>query len=56
MLTFRDHLRTHPDDRDRYAQTKTDLAAQTWAYMQDYADAKTAIVQDILRRASSADA
>jgi GrpB-like predicted nucleotidyltransferase (UPF0157 family) len=56
MLIFRDHLRTHPEDRDRYAEEKAELAARTWAYMQDYADAKTAIVQDILKRASSADA
>ena len=48
MLAFRDHLRAHPDDRARYATEKRRLAAQKWTYIQDYADAKTAVVQEIL--------
>jgi len=31
--------------------TKSTLAARTSAYVQDYADAKTAVVEEILRRA-----
>ena len=52
MLTFRDWLRTHDDDRDLYAATKRDLAARNWKYVQHYADAKTAIVTQILARAT----
>ena len=50
-VVFRDWLRGHPDDRDRYAETKRQLAGQPWGYIQNYADAKTEIVIDILRRA-----
>ncbi len=48
MLGFRDYLRTNPAARDRYAQTKRDLAAQTWTHVQHYADAKTEVVEAIL--------
>ena len=52
MLTFRDHLRTHPDDRELYSRTKIELSKQHWKYTQNYADAKTAVIEDILSRAS----
>ncbi len=48
MLRFRDRLRTHPEDRDRYAAVKRELAAREWEYVQDYADAKSAVVEEIL--------
>ena len=48
MCAFRDHLRRHPADRDRYAAEKRRLAALPWTYIQDYADTKSAIVQEIL--------
>jgi len=51
MLAFRDWLRSHEEDRLLYERAKRELAAQTWTYVQDYADAKTAIVNDILTRA-----
>lgn len=51
MLAFRDHLRADARDRDRYAATKNELAARTWAYVQDYADAKSDVVADIMTRA-----
>lgn len=51
MLGFRDWLRTHDDDRDRYAATKRDLSTEEWCYVQDYADAKTAVVEEILTKA-----
>ncbi|HSO92927.1 MAG TPA: GrpB family protein [Candidatus Dormibacteraeota bacterium] len=54
MLQFRDWLRTHDDDRRRYQETKQQLAAQDWAYVQNYADAKSAIVEEILARAGRA--
>lgn len=55
MLTFRDWLRTHVDDRLLYEQAKRELASRTWRNVQNYADAKTSVVQEILRRASRAE-
>ena len=52
MLAFRDRLRNSEVDRDRYANTKRALARREWKYVQDYADAKTAAIQDILTRGS----
>ena len=54
LLAFRDWLRTHDDDRKLYERTKQELAARTWKYMQNYADAKSEIVNDILARARTA--
>jgi GrpB-like predicted nucleotidyltransferase (UPF0157 family) len=51
MLAFRDWLRSHPDDRGLYEQTKRSLAAARWEHVQDYADAKSAVVAEILQRA-----
>jgi len=51
MLTFRDWLRTHENDKGLYEKSKHRLARQTWKYTQHYADAKTEVVQEILRRA-----
>lgn len=51
MLAFRDHLRAHPDERDRYLATKRDLAARDWEFMQQYANAKSEVVEGILARA-----
>jgi GrpB-like predicted nucleotidyltransferase (UPF0157 family) len=52
MLGFRDHLRTNEADRALYESTKRALAAQTWAYVQHYADAKSAVVEEIIGRVS----
>jgi len=51
MVLFRDRLRENPDDRDRYAAAKRELAARDWKYVQQYADAKTAVVAEIMARA-----
>ena len=51
MLAFRDWLRSHVDDRLLYEQTKRELASRTWRHVQNYADAKTKVVQEILDRA-----
>ena len=51
MLLFRDHLRASAEDRELYARTKRELAAYPWKYVQQYADAKTAVVQEIKERA-----
>lgn len=53
-LAFRDWLRAHPDDRDRYAATKRSLARRYWETMDDYADAKDAIVAAIHARIEAA--
>jgi aminoglycoside phosphotransferase (APT) family kinase protein len=50
MLRFRDRLRTHDDERELYERTKRELAAREWRYTQEYADAKTAVVEAILER------
>jgi len=54
MLAFRDWLRSHDDDRELYERAKRELAAREWKYVQNYADAKSAVVGDILARAVSA--
>jgi GrpB-like predicted nucleotidyltransferase (UPF0157 family) len=51
MLAFRDRLRTHDDERERYLATKRELAARHWIYIQDYADAKGEVVEGIIGRA-----
>jgi GrpB-like predicted nucleotidyltransferase (UPF0157 family) len=51
MLAFRDWLRITPGDRDLYARCKRGVAQQDWKYIQDYADAKTAVIEEILARA-----
>ena len=53
MLAFRDWLRTHDDDRDLYLNTKRELAAREWRHVQNYADAKSAVVTEINARAQS---
>jgi GrpB-like predicted nucleotidyltransferase (UPF0157 family) len=54
MVAFRDWLRTHDDDRELYESAKRDLAAREWKYVQNYADAKSEIVRQILARALAA--
>jgi GrpB-like predicted nucleotidyltransferase (UPF0157 family) len=51
MVGFRDWLRTHDDDRDLYERTKRELLTRSWEYVQNYADAKTAVVEEIMARA-----
>jgi GrpB-like predicted nucleotidyltransferase (UPF0157 family) len=51
MLLFRDWLRANEADRELCARTKRELAATEWKYVQNYADAKTAVVEEILARA-----
>jgi GrpB-like predicted nucleotidyltransferase (UPF0157 family) len=52
MTAFRDHLRANQADRDLYERTKRDLARRTWTYTQDYADAKSDVVEEIISRAA----
>jgi GrpB-like predicted nucleotidyltransferase (UPF0157 family) len=51
MVAFRDWLRTHDDDRELYERAKRELAAREWKHVQNYADAKSLVVEDILSRA-----
>jgi GrpB-like predicted nucleotidyltransferase (UPF0157 family) len=51
ILMFRDWLRSNPADRDLYAQTKRALAQEEWKYTQNYADAKTAVIEEIIAHA-----
>jgi len=51
MLVFRDHLRTHDADRATYERAKRELATRTWATVQDYANAKSDVVAEIMGRA-----
>jgi GrpB-like predicted nucleotidyltransferase (UPF0157 family) len=48
---FRDWLRTNAADRQLYASHKLALAEKQWKYVQNYADAKTAVIEEIIRRA-----
>ena len=51
MLVFRDWLRANESDRELYERTKRELAQNRWKYGQNYADAKTAVVEEIMARA-----
>ncbi len=50
MLAFRDWLRMNEDDRELYGRVKRSLAERDWSRTQEYADAKTEVVSDILSR------
>jgi GrpB-like predicted nucleotidyltransferase (UPF0157 family) len=51
MLRFRDWLRVNAADRQLYARTKAALAQEQWLDVQDYADAKSGVVGEIMARA-----
>lgn len=53
MLLFRDHLRANEQDRQLYESTKAALAERDWSTVQQYADAKTDVVAEILARATA---
>jgi len=50
MIGFRDRLRSHDAERELYQAAKRDLASRNWTYVQNYADAKTAVVEEIIAR------
>jgi GrpB-like predicted nucleotidyltransferase (UPF0157 family) len=50
-VLLRDWLRTNEDDRRRYEDVKRELAERKWNDMQEYADAKTSVIKEILGRA-----
>jgi GrpB-like predicted nucleotidyltransferase (UPF0157 family) len=53
-LTFRDRLRRSAEDRARYGQIKRELAAKDWPDMEAYAEAKTALIENIVAAAQAA--
>ena len=53
ILMFRDWLRSSAEDRDLYARTKLALARKEWTYVQNYADAKTIVIEEIIARATA---
>jgi GrpB-like predicted nucleotidyltransferase (UPF0157 family) len=52
-LLFRDRLRASPEDRAHYQRVKRELAERDWTYVQQYADAKSEVVEEIIARARS---
>ena len=54
LLLFRNWLRSNASDRQLYERTKRELASRKWKYTQNYADAKTTVVEEILARALKA--
>jgi GrpB-like predicted nucleotidyltransferase (UPF0157 family) len=52
-VVFRDHLRAHLSDRDLYAAAKRALAGREWPDMNYYADAKSPVIEEIMRRSSA---
>jgi GrpB-like predicted nucleotidyltransferase (UPF0157 family) len=50
-LLFRDYLRTHSDDAQRYAQRKYQLAEQYGEDRHGYTEAKSDIIWEIIRKA-----
>jgi GrpB-like predicted nucleotidyltransferase (UPF0157 family) len=53
MLRFRDWLRSQEADRKKYARVKRRLAKKKWRHIQNYADAKSSIIREIMERANA---
>lgn len=52
-LLFRDRLRASPEDRQRYEDVKRRLATREWPTMDHYAQAKTAVIDEVMGRAET---
>lgn len=52
QLLFRDYLRAHPEDAERYAELKYDLAERYRYDREAYTDSKSAFITEILVQAS----
>jgi GrpB-like predicted nucleotidyltransferase (UPF0157 family) len=50
-LLLRDRLRANAAERELYEAAKRQLASQAWKFVQDYADAKSEVIEGIIRRA-----
>jgi len=53
MLGFRDRCRTHPEEFALYLAVKQELAGRVWRHVQNYANAKSDVVEAIIARALS---
>ncbi|MGW5875331.1 GrpB family protein [Nocardiopsis terrae] len=53
MRLLRDHLTEDAGARERYTAVKRELAEHTWDRIQDYADAKTGIITELLDEAGA---
>jgi GrpB-like predicted nucleotidyltransferase (UPF0157 family) len=53
-LTFRDRLRRNAEDRHRYEERKRMLAGHDWPDTNEYAKAKTDVIEDIIAAATAA--
>jgi GrpB protein len=53
MLAFHDTLRTNSSARQRYERVKRRLARREWPTMQQYADAKSNTIDDVLRNSAT---
>ena len=53
-IRFRDWLRAHPDDRDRYAALKRSLAIEHRDDRDGYTEAKSAFIASVVERANNA--
>ncbi len=53
MLRFRDRLIADSGARERYAAHKKELAERTWQCVQDYSEAKSDVIEEILAEAAS---
>ncbi|ATY10998.1 GrpB family protein [Amycolatopsis sp. AA4] len=51
---FLGRLRSHPEELELYLAKKRELAARTWEYVQNYADAKGDVINEIIERARNA--
>jgi GrpB-like predicted nucleotidyltransferase (UPF0157 family) len=51
-IVFRDRLRSSTKDREAYEQLKRELVEQDWEDMNHYADAKSALIDEIVAAAS----
>lgn len=50
-LLLRNWLRMNPKERELYSETKNKLASQKWHYVQNYADAKSTVIEEMISRA-----
>jgi GrpB-like predicted nucleotidyltransferase (UPF0157 family) len=50
MLMFRDWVRSNAADRDLYARAKVALSQKEWSYVENYAYANTAVIEEIIER------
>jgi len=54
MLVFRDRLRSDPVAFERYLSAKRALADEDWEFVQQYADAKSEVVEALIAEALAA--